>query len=70
MASKKLREKLEDRMQILEEMMTRNMHLSDPDIVDFMLDKVVYAWSALSEEDKDYIHGIRFAIEEKHEWSL
>ena len=67
---KKLREKIEDRMVILEQMMSRNMHLTDPDTVEFLLDRITYCWSILNEEDRDYIHGVRFAIEEKHEWSL
>jgi len=27
-------------------------------------------WSVLNDEDKDYIHGARYAIEEKMEWKL
>ena len=49
----KLRKKIELRMQILEEMMKRNMHIEDPETVDLFLDRITYCWGVLSEEDRD-----------------
>jgi len=65
-----LREKIELRMQILEIMMQKQMHLIDPITVDDFLDRVCYCWSVLSEEDRDYIQCAQSAIEDKMEWKL
>jgi hypothetical protein len=70
MASTNLREKIELRMQILETMMKKNMHIHDPNTVDMLLDRLTYCWGVLSEEDRDYIQGCQTALEEKIEWSL
>ena len=64
-----LREKIELRMQILEIMMQKQMHLIDPITVDDFLDRVSYCWSVLSEEDRDYIQGCQIALKEKIEWN-
>lgn len=66
----KLRKKIELRMQILEEMMKRNMHVKDPTTVDLFLDRITYCWGVLSEEDRDFVHGCQYALEEKVVWSL
>jgi len=63
-----LRQKIELRMQILEEMMKRNMHITDPETVDLFLDRITYCWGVLKEEDRDFVQGCQFALEEKHEW--
>lgn len=63
-----LREKIELRMQILEIMMQKQMHLIDPITVDDFLDRVTYCWGVLSEEDRDYIQGCQTALKEKIEW--
>lgn len=65
-----LREKIELRMQILEIMMQKNMHIIDPITVDDFLDRVTYCWSVLSEEDRDYIQGCRIALKEKIKWKI
>ena len=65
-----LREKIELRMQILEIMMHKQMHLIDPITVDDFLDRVTYCWSVLSEEDRDYIQGCQTALKEKIEWKI
>ena len=70
MASTNLREKIELRMQILDTMMKKNMHIHDPKTVDMLLDRLTYCWGVLSEEDRDYIQGCQTALEEKIEWSL
>jgi len=63
-----LRYKLEQRLQLLEQAMERNMHISDPNTVDILIDRLTYAWSVLNEEDKDFIQGCQYAFEEKIEW--
>ena len=66
----KLREKLNARMDEIQRVMEANEHLADPDKVTDLLDKVTFAWEVLSEEDRDYIHGVQVALEEKMEWKL
>ena len=66
----KLREKIELRMQILEEMMKRNMHIKDPETVDLFLDRITYCWGVMKVEDRDFVQGCQHALEEKIVWSI
>ena len=50
--------------------MKRNMHIEDPETVDLFLDRITYCWGVLSEEDRDFVHGCQYALEEKVVWSL
>jgi hypothetical protein len=68
MAKKNLREKIELRMQILETMMKKNMHIHDPKTVDMLLDRLTYCWGVLNEEDKDFLQGCQYALEQKIYW--
>ena len=65
-----LREKLTARMDEIQRIMEANEHLAEPEKVTDLLDKVTFAWEVLSEEDRDYIHGVQVALEEKLEWKL
>ena len=65
-----VRSKIDNRMDELQSMMESNIHLSDPDKVVDHISSVSKFWSVLSEEDRDYIHGARFALEEKREWNV
>lgn len=65
-----LRQKIEERMDRLQEAMEANLHLEEPDTVEEMLAGVSMYWEVLSEEDQDYIHGARYALEERSSWNL
>ena len=65
-----LREKLTARMDEIQRIMEASEHLAEPEKVTDLLDKVTFAWEVLSEEDRDYIHGVQVALEEKIEWKL
>lgn len=65
-----VKQKINQRMDELQAMMESNVHLSDPTKVSDHISSVSKFWSVLSEEDKDYIHGARFALEEKSEWNV
>jgi len=65
-----LRDKIKTRMDGIQEMMESNVHLENPIKVEEAIAGVSKFWSALSEEDRDYIHGARFAIEEEIEWKV
>lgn len=66
----KLREKITQRMDDLQRMMENNEHLSNPDKVEIQISSVSKFWSALDDEDRDYIHGAKYALEEKMEWRV
>jgi hypothetical protein len=63
-----LREKINARMDVLQKMMEDNVHLDDPNTVEMQIENVSKFWSVLSEEDRDYIHGAKFALEEQTVW--
>lgn len=65
-----LRDKINERMDELQKLMEGNEHLSNPDKVELLIGSVSKFWSALNEEDRDYIHGARYALEEKVEWKV
>ena len=65
-----VKDKIKERMDQLQEWMERNYHLEHPDDVIDLIQSVSKFWSVLSEEDKDYIHGAQYAIEEKMEWKV
>ena len=66
----KLREKLDKRMDELQFLMESNRHLSNPEEVTALIDKLTYAWQVLTEEDRDYIQCCQYAIEENMEWNI
>jgi len=66
----KLTEKITQRMDDLQRMMENNIHLTNPDKVEIQISSVSKFWSALDDEDRDYIHGARHALEEKIEWRI
>lgn len=63
-----VRDLINTRMNELQWMMEHNIHLKDPEGVYDHTMNITKFWSALSEEDRDYIECARFAIEEKREW--
>lgn len=68
-----MRDKLNARMDLLQHKMESNYHLEGNEAILELLniiDSVTFAWSVLSEEDQDYIHGCQYAIEEQVEWSV
>jgi len=66
----KLRDKIKRRMDELQKMMEANIHMVEPEVVTAQIESVSKFWPSLSDEDGDYIHGARYAIEEKMEWSI
>jgi len=65
-----VRDKIKQRMDILQGWMEENYHLKRPEVVEEHIQSVSKFWSVLSDEDKDYIHGCRYAIEEQMEWKV
>jgi|TARA_B110000967_G_C18400263_1_gene324179 hypothetical protein len=65
-----LKEKINSRMDQLQEWMESNYHLEHADEVYDHTLSVSKFWSVLSEEDRDYIQAAQMACEEKLEWKL
>jgi len=65
-----VRDKVNQRMDILQGWMEKNYHLKRPEVVEEHIQTITKFWSIMSEEDKDYIHGCRYAIEENMEWKV
>lgn len=63
-----LNEKIKLRLDEIEDLMNRNQHLMVPEDLEEKVSNVSKFWSALSEEDRDFIDGVRWAIEEKVKW--
>ena len=62
--------KIKQRMDVLQHWMESNYHLRKPDVVTEHIETITKFWSVLNDEDKDYIDGDRYAIDEKMEWKL
>ena len=65
-----LRAKLMQRMDALQGLMESNVHLDEPEQVIDLLNSIKFAWSALSEEDREYIEGVEYAIEAQSDWDV
>lgn len=63
-----MKEKIKERMDVLQKMMENNIHIDDAQRVTRQIETVSKFWSILSEEDRDYIQGCQYAIEEKYKW--
>ena len=60
--------KIKQRMDQLQEWMESDYHLENPDEVTELIMSVTKFWSVLQEEDMDFIHGAKYAIEENMAW--
>ena len=65
-----VRDKINARMDELQRMMETELHLSDPNAVAEQIASVSKFWSVLTDEDRDYIHGAQYALEEQSRWSI
>lgn len=66
----KLKEKINHRMNELQEMMETNQHLVDPALVQDKINSIEKFWPALEDEDRDYIHVAKNALDNKSEWRI
>ena len=63
-----IRKKINERLIQLEEMMKAQQHLENPVKVVEHIGSITKFWSALAEQDREYIDGCRFAIESGLTW--
>lgn len=57
-------------MDALQGLMESNVHLDEPEKVIDLLNMIKFAWSALSEEDREYIECVEYAIETQSSWDI
>jgi len=57
-------------MNQLQSMMEANTHLDKQHEVIEHIESVSKFWSVLNDEDKDYIHAARYAIEYQTKWEI
>ena len=65
-----LQDKIKQRMDILQMWMEENYHMRRPDVVEEHIQTITKFWSVMTDEDKDYIHGAQYAIEQKMKWDV
>lgn len=65
-----VREKINNRMDHLQELMEGQAHIDRPEYTQDVIDSVSKFWSALGDEDKDYIHCATYALENKKQWNI
>ena len=63
-----LREKINHRLDCLQEMMESNVHLEQPEKVYDLTLRISPFWSILSEEDREYVQCAQHAIEDGLNW--
>ena len=68
MSTTTIRQRIEERLNLLESMLTSQQHVSDPPEVLDALASVFKFYSVLSEEQREFVHAARWAIEEQKEW--
>lgn len=66
--SSSVREKIKDRLDEIESLMKQQKHLENPLLIYDKLPDVEKFWSIMSEDDKEFIAAVRFAIEIKIKW--
>ena len=65
-----LKTKINNRMDHLQVLMEGQAHIDRPEYVNDVIESVSKFWSVLSDEDKDYIHCARDALENKTDWNV
>jgi hypothetical protein len=68
MSTTTIRQRIEERLNLLESMLTAQRHISDPSEVLDALDSVFKFYSVLSEEQREFVQAARWAVEEQREW--
>ena len=63
-----LKQKINLRLDTLQNLMESNYHLQDPTKVYELILNISKFWSILSEEDREYVQGAQYAIEDKMIW--
>lgn len=66
----KLDDKIQNRMDELQRCMEHNAHLYETLYVMDVYHSVRKFWSVLSEEDRDYLQGVEYALKHNLKWDV
>lgn len=64
-----VRNKIEERLNELEDIMIDNGHLVEKEYAVELLKSITKFWSVLGEDERDFCHGVAYAIENGTKWS-
>ena len=62
------RQKITEQFDEIEEMMNKQIHITNPKAVEEKLYGINYKWHFISEEDRDFYQGCKFALENGLKW--
>ena len=65
-----IREKIQERLDGLQGLMERQDHLRFPELVTRNLEQVTKFWSALDENEREFLSAIRIATTEQISWNM
>ena len=69
MSTTTIRQRIEERLNLLEPMLTSQRHISDPPEVLDALASVSKFYSVLSEEQREFVQAARWATDNKNLWN-
>jgi len=64
------RARIQQLMDHLQQSMESNAHVDRPEYVSDLIDDVAKRWTALSQDDKEYISTARYALVNKMPWNV
>lgn len=66
----KIREKIEKKIDALEDAMKAQKHLDEESIVEVLLliEACSKYWRVLNDEHRDFLNAVRYAVEEEEPW--
>ena len=70
MSTTTIRQRIEERLNLLESMLTSQQHMSDPPEVLDALASVSKFYSVLSEEQREFVQAARWATDSRNVWKL
>jgi len=63
-----LKQKIKERLDVLESLMKSQTHLQDDDTIIETLESVDKFWSVLEEDEKEFIGAVRYACRTQTRW--
>ncbi len=69
MTTTSIRQRIEDRLNLVEQMLISRKHISDPAEVLDALASVSKFYSVLSEEQREFVQAARWATDNKNLWN-
>jgi len=71
-AKKTIENKIKEKMDFIQQQMESNSHLTPEgnEEVAEQVQSVKFYWNIMSEEDRDYLHGVQYALENNSSWDI